>query len=156
MIILNWVVGIGILGLLIGMVAAPQRIFSTLGIPHSWEVQSMMTGLRAIGLLGLAGIPLNYGVLRRLQTIIGTVRRGDPFIPTNAYRLQEIAWFLLALQLLTLVIGIVGKGISTKTHPIHVNAGFSPSGWLAVILMFILARVFAQGALMREDLDGTV
>ena len=33
-------------------------------------------------------------------------------------------------------------------HPLHLDAGFSPSGWLAVILIFVLARVFAEGTLM--------
>jgi hypothetical protein len=36
------------------------------------------------------------------------------------------------------------------------DAGFSINGWLAVLLTFLLARVFAEGALMRADLDGTV
>ena len=46
--------------------------------------------------------------------------------------------------------------ISTPAHPLHLDAGFSPGGWLAVILTFVLARVFAEGTLMREDLEGTV
>ena len=29
-------------------------------------------------------------------------------------------------------------------------------GWLAVLLTFLLARVFAEGTLMRDDLEGTV
>jgi hypothetical protein len=36
------------------------------------------------------------------------------------------------------------------------DAGFSINGWLAVLLTFLLARVFAEGTLMREDLEGTV
>lgn len=28
--------------------------------------------------------------------------------------------------------------------------------WLAVLFTFVLARVFAEGTLMREDLEGTV
>ena len=63
---------------------------------------------------------------------------------------------MLALQLLSFVIGAIGKAISTPAHPLHLDAGFSPSGWLAVILIFVLARVFAEGALMREELEGTV
>jgi hypothetical protein len=70
--------------------------------------------------------------------------------------LQAIAWALLALQLLSLTIGAIGNAISTPAHPVHLNAGFSISGWLAVLLTFLLARVFAEGALMRQDLDGTV
>ena len=34
--------------------------------------------------------------------------------------------------------------------------GFSTSGWLAVILTFVLGRVFAEGTLMQKDLEGTV
>ena len=71
-------------------------------------------------------------------------------------RSQAIAWVLLALQLLSLVIGAIAKNVSTPAHPLHLDAGFSISGWLAVLLTFVLARVFAQGALMREDLEATV
>ena len=39
---------------------------------------------------------------------------------------------------------------------VHLDAGFSINGWLAVLLTFLLARVFAEGTLMREDLKGTV
>lgn len=46
-----------------------------------------------------------------------TVRGGDPFVAANAYRLQAIAWVLLALQLLSLVIGGIGKAISTPRSP---------------------------------------
>ena len=52
--------------------------------------------------------------------------------------------------------GGIGKSISSKAFPLHLDAGFSVSGWLAVILTFVLARVFAEGTLMREDLEGTV
>jgi len=46
--------------------------------------------------------------------------------------------------------------LSTAAHPVHLDAGFSTSGWLAVLLTFVLARVFGQAALMREDLAGTI
>ena len=39
------------------------------------------------------------------------MRRGDPFIAANAERLQAIAWVLLALQLLSLIIGGIGKAM---------------------------------------------
>ena len=112
--------------------------------------------LRAIAVLGLAAIPFNYAVLKRLLAIVETVRAGDPFVAANADRLQAIAWALLALQLLSLVIGAIGKAVSTPGHPLDIDAGFSISGWLAVLLTFLLARVFAEGTHMREDLEGTV
>src|SRR6059058_1972063 len=74
----------------------------------------------------------------------------------SASSAQAIAWALLALQLLSLVIGTIAKAVSTPAHPLHLDAGFSINGWLAVLLTFLLARVFAEGTLMREDLEGMV
>ncbi|HSE38287.1 MAG TPA: DUF2975 domain-containing protein, partial [Blastocatellia bacterium] len=120
------------------------------------DAARLVMGLRAVAVLGLAAIPLHYVVLKRLLAIIETVRGGDPFVAPNASRLQAIAWALLALQILSIVIGAIGKAVSTPAHPVHLNAGFSINGWLAVLLTFLLARVFAEGTLMREDLEGTV
>ena len=155
-IVLNWLFGAAILALLIATLVAEQWTFTALGISPSSEIRSMIVGLRAIAALGVVAVPLNDAVLRRLLAIVDTVRSGDPFVAANADRLQIIAWSLLALQLLSLVVGGIGKAISTPAHPLHLDAGFSTSGWLAVLLTFILARVFAAGALMREDLEGTV
>ena len=156
LIVLNWLGGAAILVLLTATIIAKQWTFTALGISPSSAIPSMIIGLRTIAVLGLVTVPLNDVVLRRLRAIVETVRWGDPFVATNADRLQAIAWTLLALQLLSIVIGGVGKAISTPAHPLHLDAGFSTSGWLAVLLTFILARVFAAGTLMREDLKGTV
>jgi hypothetical protein len=129
---------------------------SAFKLSPSPEAARLVMGLRAIAVLGLAAIPLNNAVLKRLLAIVETVRAGDPFVAANASRLQAIARALLALQLLSLVIGAIAKAVSTPAHPLHLKAGFSINGWLAVLLTFLLARVFAEGTLMREDLEGTV
>jgi hypothetical protein len=133
-----------------------QWIMSALALSPSPEAERLVMGLRAIAVLGLAAIPLNHAVLKRLLAIVETVRAGDPFVAANASRLQAIAWALLALNLLSIVMGAIAKSISTPAHPLHIDAGFSINGWLAVLLTFLLARVFAEGTLMREDLEGTV
>lgn len=155
-IILNWIIGAGILGLLIATIVAEEWTFRALGITGPTGIPEAIGGLRWVAVLGLVSIPLNYMVLKRLLAIVVTVRRGDPFVAENAYRLNAIAWVLLALQLISLVIGAIGKALSNPAHPLHLDAGFSTSGWLAVIMTFVLARVFAEGTLMREDLEGTV
>jgi hypothetical protein len=155
LIVLNWLGGAAILALLLVM-PNHQWIMSAFKLSPSPEAERLIMGMRAIALLGLAGIPLNYVVLKRLLAIVETVRVGDPFVAANANRLQAIAWALLTLQVLSVVIGAIGKTVSTPAHPVHLDAGFSISGWLAVLLTFLLARVFAEGALMRDDLEGTV
>jgi len=155
LIVLNWLSGAAIATLLVAM---PNRqwIMSAFHLPPSPDADQLIMGMRAIAVVGLVGIPLNHVVLRRLLAIVETVRAGDPFVTANASRLQAIAWTLLALQLLSLVVGAIAKAVSTPAHPLHLQAGFSISGWLAVLLTFLLARVFAEGTLMREDLEGTV
>ena len=155
LIVLNWLGGAAILALLIVM-PNEQWIMSAFKLSPSPEAERLVMGLRAIAVLGLAAIPLNYVVLKWLLAIVETVRAGDPFVATNASRLRAIAWALLALQLLSVVIGAIGKIVSTPAHPLHLDAGFSINGWLAVLLTFLLARVFAEGTLMRDDLEGTV
>ena len=155
LIVVNWLMGAAILALLVVM-PNEQWIMAAFKLSPSPDAERLIMGLRAVAVLGLVGIPLNYAVLKRLLAIVLTVRAGDPFVAANAYRLQAIAWTLLVLQLLSIVIGGIARSISTPEHPVHLNAGFSINGWLAVILTFLLARVFAAGTLMREDLAWTV
>ena len=155
LIVMNWMMVAVILALLF-VLPNEQWIMSAFKLSPSPEAERLVMGLRAIAVLGLAAIPLNYAVLKRLLAIVETVRAGDPFVAANAPRLQAIAWALLTLQLLSLVIDAIAKSVSTPAHPLHLDAGFSINGWLAVFLTFLLARVFAEGTRMREELDGTV
>ena len=155
LIILNWIGGAAILALLFVMPNA-EWIMSAFKLSPSPEADRLIVGLRAIASLGLGVIGLNYAVLKRLLAIVETVRVGDPFVAMNAQRLREIAWALLTLQLLSLVIAAIARIISTPAHPVNLDAGFSINGWLAVLFTFLLARVFAEGTLMRDDLAGTV
>ena len=155
LIVVNWLGGAAILVLLL-LMPNEQWIMSAFKLSPSPEAERLVMGLRAIAVLGLVAIPFNYVILKRLLAIVETVRRGDPFVAANASRLQTIAWALLAIQILSLVIGAVAKAVSTPAHPLDIDAGFSINGWLAVLLTFLLARVFAEGTLMREDIEGTV
>jgi Protein of unknown function (DUF2975) len=156
LIILNWLYGAAILGLVAFTFYDQAWFLRAIEVHTVTGTQPIMIGLRTIALLGVCAVPLNHVVLTRLLRIVETVKRGDPFVAANAYRLNAIAWTLLALNLLSMVIGFIGKSIASKDFPLHLDAGFSISGWLCVIFAFILARVFAEGTLMREDLEGTI
>ena len=155
LIVLNWMFGAAILALLLVM-PNEQWIMAAFKLSPGPEAERIIMGLRAVAVLGLVAIPLNYAILKRLVAMVETVRAGDPFVAANADRLRVIAWVLLVLQILSMIIGGIGEAISTRAHPVDLDAGFSISGWLAVLLTFVLARVFAEGTLMREDLEGTV
>jgi len=155
LIVLNWLIGLAILALLV-VIPNDQWIMSAFKIAPSPEADRLIMGLRAIAVVGLVAIPIHYLVFKRLLAIVETVRAGDPFVAANAQRLQQIAWALVAIQLLGLVVAVIVRIISTAAHPVDIDSSFSVNGWLAVLLTFVLARVFAEGALMREDLEGTV
>ena len=155
LIVLNLLLAVAILALLLVM-PNEQWIMSAFELTPGPDAERIVMGLRGVAVLGLIAIPFNHAVLKRLLAMVGTVRSGDPFVAENAYRLQAMAWCLLVLQLLSLVIGGIGNAISTPEHPVRLDAGFSVAGWLAVLLAFVLARVFAEGTLMREDLEGTI
>ncbi len=109
-------------------------------------------GLRAIVVVGLVGAAIVHTILQRLLAIVDTVRVGDPFILENARRLNAIAWRVLALEGLRLVVAAIAAVV---WEPGRIDA-FSFAPWLAVLLLFVLAGVFAHGARMRADLEGTV
>lgn len=156
LIILNWLGGAAIFALLTATIVAEEWTFTALGITPEDNIRVIIGGLRVIAALGLIAVPVNDAILRRLLRIVETVRSGDPFIAENAYRLNAIAWFLVALQFISLAVAAVARYISTAENPVKMDAGFSATGWLAVLLAFVLARVFAEGTLMREDLEGTI
>jgi hypothetical protein len=155
LIVLNWLSGVAILVLLL-VSPNEQWIMRSFDLSPSPEASRLVMGLRVIAVLGLVAIPINHSILKRLLAMVETVRARDPFAAANAARLRSIAWALLALQLLSLVIAAIAKAVAMPGHPLHLDAGFSVTGWLAVLLTFLLARVFAEGTLMREELEGTV
>ena len=155
LVVLNGLYGLAIVVLLVFM-PTERWIMASFDLAPSAEADRVIAGLHAIAMIGLAAVPVNHVVLGRLLAIVDTVRAGDPFVAANARRLQGIGWSLLALQLLGLVIGSIVSRISTPAHPIDIDAGTSIAGWLAVLMTFLLARVFAEGTRMRADLEGTV
>jgi len=106
--------------------------------------------LRLWLVLALPMIGAVHVLLSRLLAVVGTVRSGDPFVPENAVRLKTIAWCVLATQLFELTFGILAAAMNAAGS--HIEWKFSLTGWVAVVLLFVLARVFEEGTQMREDL----
>jgi hypothetical protein len=156
LVLLNWVFAACVFALLAFTFINEAWTMKALGVTGMSDAVPVMWAMRGIAALGVAAALPNYMILKRLLMMVDTVRAGDPFVAANAYRLHAIAWLLVALQLISMTIAAIGRVISTEEHPFHLDAGFSVNSWLAVVLCFVLARVFAEGTLMREDLEGTV
>jgi hypothetical protein len=142
LIVANWLYGAAIAILLVAMPTRPW-IMSALGLLPSPEADRVVFGLRAIAMIGLATIPINYFILERMRVIVDTVRAGNAVTALNAHRLEAIGWALVALQMLGLIVGAIVRVISTPSHPLDIDAGFSIEGWFAILLTFVFARALA-------------
>ena len=135
---------------------SPRLAVGALGFKLEGAHPLLPLGLQSICVIGIAGAGLVHVVLRWLRSIVDSVRAGDPFISENAWRLRAIAWCVLAGQGLSLLVVAIAAAISNKAQPVDLGEGFSFTPWLAVLLLFVLAEVFAHGERMRGELEGTV
>jgi hypothetical protein len=149
---LNLLVGTGIMALLIISLIAK----ATVGVSPRLSSPMVFIGMLLIMVIGICAVLVVRFVLKRLLMIVETVSTGDPFVAANAARLQAIAWALLALELMHYAVGAIAASVSSAAVPLNIGWGFSLTRWLTVLLLFVLARVFQQGARMREELEGTV
>ena len=156
LVVANVLYGLGILAMLVTSLVAAEFLFTALGVEPAEGVDRLVAGMRLIMVAGLAGVPLQHLVLVRLLAMVDTVRAGDPFVRENAVRLQAIAWSVLGLELLHLVIGAIAGVSASAAQPLDIDWSFSLTPWIAVLMLFVLARVFDQGTRMRADLEGTV
>ena len=156
LVVVNVAYGLAIVGLLIWSFLAQDFVMRALGVAPAPDRDVMMRGMRLVALIGILAVPLVHVVLTRLLSIVDTVRAGDPFIIENARRLQAIASTLLGIQVLHLVIGFVIARTKSQGQQLDIDWSFSITPWIAVLLLFVLARVFEHGARMRADLEGTV
>ena len=139
MIVLNWVLGAIILGLLIFSFVNEPFLLKALKLGSVEENPALVMGVRAVAALGVVTIPINYMLLKRLVAMVETVRAGDPFVAANAYRLHTIAWLLLSLQLIGLAIAIIGRLISTAEQPTFHSVP-TPEQALSLVESLLLAR----------------
>ena len=117
------------------------------------DPHGLLAIMRLVLLIGLLTAGAAHLIFRRLLAIIATAAAGDPFTAANGERLRVIAWALLAIQILDLGFG----GIYLAMDPaLGLDWSFSLGGWIAVLMLFVLARVFEQGSRMRDELAMTV
>ena len=119
------------------------------------DATSALIGIRLLMLIGVAMTIATDRLLVPLSGVAASAGQGDPFISANAGRLRRIGWALLALQLLDLPCTLLARFWPSLGSAAPAG-GISVGGWLATLMVFVLARVFATGSLMRDDLAGTV
>lgn len=154
--VLNW--GLGVLFvLLFGFLALePQYLPRELATEFdAGQTASLLKWLWIVCVVTIFTVPLAHVIFTRLRDMIRDAERGEVFSINSIARLRLVAWCLLGISVCDLVFGLASVEVSATTGE---YLGWSPSLsiWLVAGLLFVLARIFAEGVAMREDLEGTV
>jgi hypothetical protein len=106
----------------------------------------------------LAALALYIGgaivIVGRLRRIFRTLIAGDPFHPDNVRRLRVIGVTLAILE-----IGrYAAAGVSAMflAGKVPLGGGVNLTAWFAVLVIFVLAEVFREGARLRREARLTI
>ena len=100
--------------------------------------------------LSVAGVLV---IVHRLRQIFSTLTAGDPFHPANVNRLRLIGLMLAALELGRYLVW----GVSRLAPVVReVKPNFSLTAWFSVLVVFVLAEVFREGARLRREAELTI
>jgi hypothetical protein len=112
---------------------------------------SLAGSLAAIG--GYFGIILY--VVGQLRRVFATLTAGDPFHPANIRRMQ-----LIGLGLAGLAIGnvLIRNALAMLNPGLNLPGGgwVDMPTWFSVLVVFVLAEVFREGARLRREAELTI
>src|SRR5262249_54183781 len=128
----------------------PQQVLRSLMIDARPSYAS--TALRIVA--GEVQVAFVLIIVQRLRKIFGTMTAGDPFHPENVRRLRVVGLFLALLEM--------AASLSRPIHEFALHEAAPPSesvdltAWFAVLVVFVLAEVFREGARLRRDAELTI
>jgi len=153
-----WIgVGVVTLGLLEALLLSfrPDLISSHFHVDYL-DVQGAWIGPAAAALCLIGDLYLAGGIIivSRLRAIFATLISGDPFHPENARRLRIIGAALAALEIGRYAVASLGRLVFHGV--IHISGGVSLTTWFAILVIFVLAEVFREGARLRGEAELTI
>jgi len=156
LLVLNWVFVVFFALVLVALLLGGDQAATAMAGLYPPDQAALL--LRAVAWMAALGITAGIAahiLFRRMLEVVATAIAGDPFTAANARRLRAVGWALLAIQILDLCFGALDWTVAAGTGE---RLGWSPSvgGWIAVLMVFVLARVFEEGSRMRDELAMTV
>jgi len=148
------VVGAGALSLLALLLSFNPALMGRLA-GNDAALEVVMRGPVLAGGLAVAGLSL-VGVLvivDRLRRIFETLRAGDPFHPDNILRLRVVGLTLAGLELVRYFVWALGSRLPGVEK---VEPRVSLTAWFSVLVVFVLAEVFREGARLRRESELTI
>lgn len=93
-------------------------------------------------------------IVARLRQIFATLMAGDPFHPDNVLRLRVIGVALAGLELVRYAVWAAGVWLIPGQNKVEPN--LSLTAWFSVLVVFVLAEVFREGARLRREAELTI
>jgi len=94
-------------------------------------------------------------IMHWMRQIFRTLAEGDAFHPANTQRLRWIGFGLGGLELF----GYVFKAVAERLFHMHFEPIYglrAVTTWFSVLVVFVLAEVFKEGARLRQEADLTI
>ena len=137
-----------VIGLITYVAAQAGSLWVPLWEPQWQPINRLLFGIGALWLI--------QAIVVKVLAMIEAVESGEVFSAPNVARMEGIAWGVLELQILGFVANLAGAPVRGDVNGMEIGFNLSPGGIAFALLLFILARVFGQGARMAADLEGTV
>ena len=151
-------IGVVVVGLL-----ALAALLLTLNPELMARVTVKIDGLAAAerGPVMAAGLMVAFFYLGGILVIVGSLRCmsrtltvGDPFHPDNVRRLRLIGAMLAVLEVGRYLVWTATAWILPQLGRREPN--FSLTAWFSVLVVFVLAEVFREGARLRREAELTI
>ena len=94
-------------------------------------------------------------IVSRLRRIFATLTAGDPFDPENVGRLRMVGLMLAALEVERYPLA-AGAAMISPSRITSTSMGINLTAWFAVLVVFVLAEVFREGARLRREAELTI
>jgi hypothetical protein len=93
-------------------------------------------------------------ILSGLRKVFATLTTGDPFQPENIRRLRLIGFVLAGMELARYALNTLLLAIAPSLG--WEIDGFNITVWFSVLVVFVLAEVFREGARLRREAELTI
>jgi hypothetical protein len=115
------------------------------------KLAALTVTFAVFGILNLGAL---ITILSCLRKVFATLTAGDPFEPENIPRLRLIGFVLAGLELARYALNTLLLAIAPAlTWDID---GFNITVWFSVLVVFVLAEVFREGARLRREAELTI
>jgi hypothetical protein len=114
------------------------------------RVGPVMAGMLLAYGLSIAGVLV---IVHSLRQIFTTLTAGDPFHPANVNRLRLIGLMLAALELGRYAVWAASQWLDVVDR---VEPNLNLTAWFSVLVVFVLAEVFREGARLRREAELTI